>query len=341
MTFSLFKIFTVLICTLLITACNNQDKKNKESETDQDRDTLSIVKNSFLFLTEWFDKVGVFKYELEKKKYSPVWWHPRENVVLLVYKPGELPAYFFTAEKIWSRGSLPSFSRLKLFLISHDLSEIKQIDDIGSGLQFTARWNDDDNLEVVFTSVDKTIASYVNQYKKMYDHYGRLVDSEIKTFDIQKSGFPQLVPPRNSTISPSGRYGLSIKADSVFVKTTGSESLKFVTIMNHNLNKIKWSEDEKYLFLSTLDLNNETIKSRNPETSELIIYSLKADTLIETFRGAGLKNFLIMDNTLVFDDGFDNNSVISIYDLKQKRIIGVIKPRVGCGLQVMPTLSNI
>jgi hypothetical protein len=287
---SISKILLSLISLLIIiTACNNQDKKDKQSETDQDRDTLSIDNNSFLFLTEWFDKVGVYKYDLVKKKYSTVWWHPRENVVMLVYKPGGNPSYFLTSEKMGMKANFPFFNRLKLFIISHDLSETKQIDNPGSGLQFTARWNDDENLEVIYTAVDKTIASYVNQYTKVYDHYGKLVDSEVKTFDIEKSGFPQLIPPRNSSISPSGKYGVSFKSDSVFLKTGGTDTLKFVTIMKHSLNKLKWSDDEEYLFISTLDLNNETIKTKNPETSELFIYSLEADSLIVSFGGSGNK----------------------------------------------------
>jgi len=339
MKFSLFKILTVFICTLLITACNNQDKKDKQSETDQDRDTLSIDDNSFLFLTEWFDKVGVYKYDLAKKKYSTVWWHPRENVVMLVYKPGNFPTYFLTSEKTGIKANFPFFNRLKLFIISQDLSETKQIDNLGSGLQFSARWNEDENLEVMYTSVDKTIASYVNQYTKVYDHYGKLVDSEVKTFDIEKSGFPQLIPPTNSTISPSGKFGVSIKSDSVFLKIAGSDSIEFIAVMKHNLNKLKWSDDEDYLFLSTLDLNNETIKTKNLETSELFIYLLEVDSLIDTFGGAGLKNFFTLNDLLIFDDGFDNNSIINIYDLSQKKIVDVIKPREGCGLVTMPILQ--
>ena len=334
---SISKILLSLIAFLIIiNACNNQDKKNKQSETNQDRDTLSLDNNSFLFLTEWFDKVGVYKYDLIKKKYFTVWWHPRENVVMLVYKPGGNPAYFLTSEKMGMKANFPFFNRLKLFIISHDQSETKQIDNPGSGLQFSARWNDDENLEVIYTSVDKTIASYVNQYTKVYDHYGKLVDSEVKTFDIEKSGFPQLIPPRNSTISPSGKYGVSFKSDSVFLKTATSDTLEFVTVMKHSLNKLKWSDNEEYVFLSTLDLNNETMKTRNPETSELFIYSLTADSLVDAFGGAGLKNFFTLNDLLIFDDGFDNNSIINIYDLNQQKIVDVIKPREGCGLVTLP-----
>jgi hypothetical protein len=323
---------------IVITSCSNPDRNDKQIQLNEN-DTVSTIQGySFLFLTEWFDKVGVYKYDLIKKKYSTVWWHPRENVVMLVYKPGGNPAYFLTSEKMGMRANFPFFNRLKLFIIAQDLSETKQIDNLGSGLQFTARWNEDENLEVIYTSIDKTIASYVNQYTKVYDHYGKLVDSEVKTFDIEKSGFPQLIPPRNSTISPSGKYGVSFKSDSVFFKIAGSDSLEFIAVMKHSLNKLKWSENEEYLFLSTLNLDSETIKTKNPEISELFIYSVMKDSLIDAYGGAGLKNFLTLNDLLIFDDGFDNNSIINIYDLKQQKIVDVIKPREGCALVMMPSL---
>ena len=339
MTFSYPKIIFLLLFILFFAACNDSGKNEKQNGTDELKDTLSAKnKNSFLFLTEWFDKVGVYKYEISKKKYLPVWWHPRENVVMLIYKPGRYPAYFLTSDKIGTRGNFPSFSGLKLFIISRDLSEIKQIDNIGDGIQFTAHWNDDDNLELIYTANDLSIASYVNQYTKVYDHYGKLYDSSIKTFDIQKSGFPELVPPRNSTISPTGKFGISLKSDSLFLKTASNDTLEFITVLKHNLNKIKWSDDEEYLFISTLDLNNETVKTKNPETSELFIYSLAADSLIGAFGGAGVKNFFTLGDLLIFDDGFANNSVINIFDIKEKKIIDVIKPRDGCGLVFIPKI---
>jgi len=333
-----YKILPIIFFTLVIVSCNNPDKNDKQPGI-KESDTISTKqKNSFLFLTEWFDKVGVYKYDLAKKKYSTVWWHPRENVVMLVYKSSDHPSFFLTSERMGTKANFPFFNRLKLFIISQDLSETKQIDNLGSGLQFTARWNDDENLEVIYTSVDKTIASYINQYTKVYDHYGKLVDSEVKTFDIEKSGFPQLMPPRNSTLSPSGKYGVSFKGDSVFLKIAGSDTLEFITVMKHSLNKLKWSEDEEYLFISALDLNNETIKTKNPETSELFIYSLTSDSIVNAYSGAGLKNIFTFNDLLFFDDGFDNNSIINIYDLNQQKIVDVIKPREGCGLVTVPML---
>jgi hypothetical protein len=333
------KIISILLFVFVFAACNNSNKNKKQSETNGIYDSLFVNTNkNFLFLTEWFDKVGVYKYDLSKKKYKPVWWHPRENVVMLVYKPGKNPSYFLTSDKLGTEGNFPSFSGLKLFIISNDLNEIKQIDKIGDGTQFTARWNDDENLELLFTVVDKTISNYVNQYTKVYDHYGKLIDSEIKTFDILKNGFPEIIPPKNSTISPSGKYGITIRNDTMFIKTAGSDILKFAAVVKHSLNKLKWSDDREYLFFSTLDLNNETIKTKNPETSELFIYSLAADSLIDSFGGSGVKNFFTLNDLLIFDDGFNNNSTINIYDLNQLKIIDIIKPRAGCGLFYIPQL---
>lgn len=331
------KIISFLFFISLLSACNGSNQDQKKLDKNQFADTtLAKEKNRFLFLTEWFDKVGVYKYDLTKKKYSPVWWHPRENVVMLIYKPGKLPSYFFTSYKIGTRGGFPSFSRLKIFIISNDLSETKQIDEIGNGIQFTAVWNDDNNLEVIYTQVDLVKASYVNQYTRVYDHYGKLIDSSIRTFDIQKSGFPELVPPQISTVSPSGKFGVSIRDDSVFFKTTISDSLKLISVLKHNMNKLKWSEDENYLFISTLDANDEKINTKNPETSELLIYSLSADSLIGSFGGAGIKNFFPLNDLLIFDDGFGINSVINIFDLKEKKIVDVVNTKKGCGLVVIP-----
>jgi len=333
------KIISFIFFVLFLASCDNTEQDQKKSDNDKITDTtLPKEKNNFLFLTEWFDKVGVYKYDLTKKKYSPVWWHPRENVVMLIYKPGNLPSYFFTSDKIGTRGGFPSFSRLKIFIISNDLSETKQIDEIGDGIQFTAVWNDDNNLEVIYTQVDLVMASYVNEYTRLYDHYGKLIDSSIRTFDIQNNGFPELVSARNSTVSPSGKFGVSIRSDSVFFKTTTSDSLKLISVLNHNLNKLKWSEDENYIFISTLDANDEKVNTKNPETSQLLIYSVIADSLIGSFGGAGIKNFFPLNDLLIFDDGFAINSVINIFDLKEKKIVDIVNTKRGCGLVVIPQM---
>jgi hypothetical protein len=340
----LVKFLRKIICLLfilgiLIAGCKSSDKDSAHlniNETNDSTNTGTITK--FLFLNEWFGKAGVYSYNLSEKKYSPVWWHPRENVVMLIYRPDNMPAYFFTAGKIGTKGNFPFFERVKLFRISRNFSETIQIDKVEEGLQFTARWNADNNLEFIFTSIDKVISSYVNQYTKIYDFYGKLIDSKIETFDIEKDGFPYLLPQRYSTISPSAKYGVSILNDSIFFKTAVNDSAKFITEANHSLNKINWNEDERFLLISTLDLNNETIKTKKPETSELFIYSIDADSLIGIFRGAGVKNFFTSGNLLIFDNGFGKNSRINIYNLERHEIVDSVLTKEECGLVFLPNL---
>lgn len=330
-------LFSTVTFALLITACESSNKKTNQVNVDRNKDSLSNQSiEQFLFLSEWFGKTGVYKYNLFKKKYSPVWWHPRENVVMLIYRPEKLPAYFVTAAKTGVRANLPFFERIKVYKIAPDFSETIQIDKIKDGLQFTARWNDDGNLEFIYTSIDKVVSSYVNQYTKVYDFYGKLIDSRIETFDIEKSGFPYLKPERSSTVSPLGKYGVTFLSDSVLLKTAGVDSAKFITVMQHNLNKVKWSEDEQFLFISTQNLNNETAKAKNPETSELFVYSLTADSLVEAFGGDGLKNFFTSGDLLIFDDGFGKNSHINIYSLEKLEVVDSVKPNAGCGLVFIP-----
>jgi len=329
----LFNILVLLVALgLVFSACKKSDENSEHTETIEVSDTTTAQGlTHFLFLTEWFGKAGVYSYNLSDKKYTPVWWHPRENVVMLVYRPDNMPAYFITAGKMGTKGKFPYFSRVKLFRISRDRKETLQVDKVDEGIQFTARWNADNNLELIFTSIDKVTSSYVNQYTKIYDFYGKLIDSRIETFDIEKSGFPYLAPQRNSTVSPSAKYGLSILGDSVFLKTASADSLRLITALGHNLNKIKWTDDEKFLIISTLDMNNLTVKTKKPETSELLIYSPVSDTLIK-FSGAGVKNFFTSGDLLIFDDGFGNNSRINIFNLNDLEIIDMVQTKEGCGL---------
>lgn len=332
-------IYLLFILGMLINSCNNSDKDSGQLSNNEATDsTTTKAITKFLFLTEWFGKAGVYSYSLSEKKYSPVWWHPRENVVMLVYRPDNMPAYFLTAGRMGTKEKFPYFQRIKLFRISRNFSETIQIDKVKDGLQFTARWNADDNLELIYTSVDKVISSYVNQFTKVYDFYGKLIDSRIETFDIEKDGFPYLLPQRYSTISPSAKYGVSVLSDSIFFKTAGIDSVKLITVIKHDLNKIDWSKDGQFLIISTLNLNDESIKTKKPETSELFIYPINADSLIGVFRGSGVKNFFTSDDLLIFDDGFGKNSRINIYNLQQHEIIDSVITKAECGLVFLPKL---
>jgi hypothetical protein len=205
-------------------------------------------------------------------------------------------------------------------------------------MQITARWNDDGNLEVVFTEIDKTDPTYINRHIKTFDSYGKLFNDELEVYDLVADGFPELLPKRNPTVSGSGSYGISAIGDSVFLKSAETDSLRLITEVNHSINKIYWHDEEQYVFFSTLDLNADQKKTKRPETSELFVYSIIEDTVVADWKGAGVKNFLVIDSLVVFDNDFGKNVSINIYDYINNNMIGNVNFKGECGLFYIPEI---
>lgn len=331
--------FLLLFASFLLLPFNSCDKLSEEENEVPEivpDTTVSEKINHFLFVGKWYGKAGVYKFDLRTKEQETVWWHPRENVYMLIYKTKPEPAFFFTIRKTGSKGNFPFFERVKIYRISEDLSNTEFIYEIEGGVQITARWNNDENLEVVFTEIDNTDPTYINRHIKTFDGYGKLINDELEVFNLVTDGFPELLPERDPTVSPSGKYGISAIGDSVFLKMAESDSLKFIAGINHDLNKIRFSDDEKFLFFSTLDLENESVKTRKPETSELFVYSILKDSVVVNWKGSGVKNFFILDSLLIFDDGFSRYSSISVFNYFNQKIINEVDFKGECGLFYVP-----
>lgn len=329
----------LLILSLFLIVFNSCDKSPEEERTISERkiDTSAVDTIShFLFVGKWYGKVGIYKYDLTTKKNETVWWHPRENVYLLISKNKIKPAFFLTVKKTGFKGNFPFFEKVRIYRISSDLSSTEFIYEIKDGMQITAHWDDDENLEIVFSSIDKTDPAYINRHIKTFDNYGKLINDELEVFNLINDGFPELLPKRNPTLSVSGKYGVSLIGDSVYLKTAESDNLRFITAINHNLNKIKWSDDEDFVFISTLDLQSESIKTRNPETSELFVYSIEEDSVFASWRGDGVKSFFALDSLIVFDNGFGRNSSLNIYNYLKQELIDELKINGECGLYFIP-----
>ncbi|MBT8378379.1 MAG: hypothetical protein KJN64_04045 [Ignavibacteria bacterium] len=334
---SFLSFILILFFLFALTGCNKKYEEQTVPQNVPDTTAVETTKH-FLFVGKWYGKAGVYKYDLNTKKHETVWWHPRENVKLLISKTEVNPAFFFTLRKTGFQGGFPYFEKVKIYRISKDFSKTEFIYSIKDGMQITARWNNDENFEVVFTEIDKTDPIYINRHIKTFDGYGKLINDEIETFNLVADGFPELLPERNPTVSASGRYGISVVGDSVYLKTADGDSLKFIIDVNHYLKKIEWSIDEQFVFISTLDLENESLKTQKPETSELFVYSIVKDSVVASWSGAGIKNFFTLDSLLVFDNGFGRNSSIFIYNYLNEELFKKFNIKGECGLFYIPEL---
>lgn len=324
---------TVLII-LLLAACGQKPDQNKESEIDSVRTVVKTEQASnFFFIGSYFGKPAVYNYNLLKDQWKVVWATQKESVIDLSHSSDNKYAYFLTAKKYGKGGSLPFVNKVRLYRIDNDSVKGNFISNIGSGIQVLTRWNDNDNFEVTLSSVDKKIASYVNVNKQVYNKFGKLIDDIMQTYDLTTVGFPELLPERISTLSKNGRQGISEVGDSVYLRTLGQDSLHFISALQFPLNKVGWSAKDNYAFISTIKSVSGTYGISS--TSELFIYDVTSDSMVTSWSGNGAKNFLIIGDLLIFDDGVGYNSLIRIYDYVKKETRAEIKIRGGCGLNYL------
>jgi len=323
----------VLFILLITVSCDNKKNKNVDEQVDSTKvhDTILIEKRDhFLFVGMYHGKSGVFKYNIREQKYKPVFAVQKESVISLNYSRDLSSVFFLTDGKSGTRGRLPFVNKIKFYRVNPENRAIEMIEDFGNGSQLLAQWNDDENYEVIITSIDNTISSYFNVDKKVYNTFGRLIDEKTETYDIINDGYPSLIPNRSSTASRSGKHGIAAERDSIFLKTAGEDNLQFITQANYEINKVSWSNNEEFLFFSTITPDSESVNTQSK--SELFVYSINGDSLVSKWEGTGLKNYITFDNLLVFDDGLNYQSYINIYNYKQNELVATVRIRGGCGI---------
>lgn len=336
-----------IILTLMILfnfiSCNELKKHASENPADTipgKVETGVAEKNDyFLFVGNYFGKPSVYRYDIQKKKYKVRWNDYKESVVLLLSEPSRPVSFFLTARGYGKKENHSYVNRLKLYRFIAKSDEIIFVDEIGSGIQFTADWNDMGNIQIQLTAVDKTVASFINKFNKVYDNYGRMITDEMQTFDMTKEGYPELITQRSSTISPSGKFGLSIYGDSLFIKMAKSEDRNFIGLIAQNIHDVSWNYNESFVFISTLNLQSKTKKNKILQTSELFSYDIKNKILNGYWDGSGIKNYEVLNRYLIFDNDFGSKAAICVYDYSVSDSLALIKIYDGCGLKLIPKLN--
>jgi hypothetical protein len=337
-----FILFIAIVLIGIITSCTKENKKPDDSDSTNvaKQDSIKIREYSdFLFVGYYYGKPSLYSYEFADKKYKVRWNDYKESVILLLFDPDKPASFFLTARGYGKKENHAYVNRIKLYRYDNKSDEIIFVEEIGSGIQVTADWNSDGNIEIQFTAVDKTVASFINKYKKVYNSFGTLVDDEMEAFDLTKEGYPELIPRRSSTISPSGKYGITINEDSLFLKVADLNERDFISLISHNINDVDWNDNENIVFISTLDLSSKVKIDKVLQTSELIIFDILNKSLISEWTGNGFKNFKTLNNHFIFDNGFGNKSTICVFDYVNQDTTDLIKIFNGCGLSFIPTLE--
>jgi len=339
----------ILLGTFLSGCISKNDrhvkKVTQKSLQTKDLNEIPIMKKVF-FAGLIGKRSGLYKYELSTKSYSECWHNDKEEVVEFSYSPDKKSAFLLTAHQSGKRGVFPFISNVKLYSVRIDSGAVKFIENIGTGLQVYSGWETNNSFKVVLNIIDVTVAKILDQKIKTFSALGEKVLDEKKTYNLSKDGYPQFNGNKNNLHSPNNRFSISA-VDSAWTHIyltdhkNNDEQIR-VTKLDQKLNYVSWSEDGIYLFFSTIDISpgNETLYDESPATSKLFIFSLMNRNLIKTFEGAGIKNFMLEGDILLFDDGFNDNSRIFIYNFQTDQMIDTIKISGGCGLKNIPSIPD-
>lgn len=339
---------TLISILVLFIGCqkNKEDKiPAKEKVLVDTTKTKSLIEDYHQFyFVGMVDKVpGIYKYNFEDKKTRIVWSKRKEKIIDLSYSPDKSTIFFLTAKEYGIEGTLPFVERVKVYQINTETGTITFLKDIGSGLQVFSRWEVENNFQVVLYSFDKAVSTYVNQNIFLFNSFGKAIMDEMITYDLTKDGYPK--PPKTvlNMISPSKKFKLIVAEgdyNTFILKDIKTKKDHQVMKTSQQISNAAWSSDSKLLFFSTVDISerNPTLKTKFPETSQLVIYSTESKKILKQWNGSGVKRFFIESNILFFDSGFLNEAAIYLYNFKDGVMEETIKLKGGCGLKSVPEI---
>jgi len=333
--------FFLLIVMLSLIGCRIKN----DNQTIVEKKTIINEKaapDAFYFVGKALYTPGIYKYSFYSKKRKIIWSSKNQRVIVLSYSDNLKNAFFITAKSYGKLGVFPFVEKIRLYTLETQTGKINFVKVIGSGMEVYTQWETDDTFSIILNSLDENIATYVNQQKQIFNVFGKLLRDETKTYDLTADGYPSLTKKEREGLSPNAKYFFTVKTDSINVYTisSGKENKEIIST-SQVLRKFEWEERNKLIF-TTADLTpaNKTLYSKNPETSKIIIYSPETDEILKFWEGGGVKNFLIMNNKLIFDTGFENESKINLIDLETFKQFDVIKIQGGCGIKYIPEIPD-
>jgi len=329
------KLFIFICCCFLIfISCEKEPSDNENLKDYRTTVETTALKNIeyFFFVGKAGRETGLYKYNLNDNEYELFWSAEKENVVQLSYSDNLEYAFFITARRIGTRRGVSFIRRIKLYSLDLGNSSVELIREISDAVQLLANWLDN-NYKIQLTQFDMKIASHINKINQIYSPFGKLIKEETEIFDFIKDGYPQFEIKRTSLVSPSGNFGITQSADSIFLSIAGVEGKVFIDSTGSKINKVKWNFDESYVSF-TADPISENKFKKMPST--IYVYDIVNQKTIKKLDSQDKINFFIANELLIFDTRVNYQSSIVVYDFSKDEDVNRIRIRGGCGIINIP-----
>ena len=293
---------------------------------------LTKTVDNLFFVGKYGGQSGVYKFEFNNNEHKILWYTPEETVVNLLYSDDLKYVFFLTVKKIGISEGVSFIRGSKLYRLDTELSEVELISELGDAVQIFAQWVGM-NYNIQFTRFDLKIASYIKKINQIYSPFGKLLSENVETLNYINDSYPQFDIQKVSLISPSGNFGITQVKDSIFLKIGGVGQNVYIDSTAETLRNIKWSYDENYVFFTS---GTETTGNVTNPAYSIYIYNVADKKLVKKWNSKSGKNFILVNDLLLFDDSYLNQSMIVLYNFLKEEEVGEIKMRGGCGLTGIP-----
>ncbi|NUN09434.1 MAG: hypothetical protein HUU54_09690 [Ignavibacteriaceae bacterium] len=339
----LFSVFFIVVLSVF-TGCD-QPKNEAGGEQQELSDTsYSSPAGSFYFVAQFEGKNALYSHPLEGGENEIIWSSRTESVVEVLYSPDMRRLYFITSPDYGKRGVFSYFSKLKLYFMETAADKkVTQLVQPGDCVNYRLFFENEDMLKLEINMFADNEHKSVKHTEWVFDAAGKNLEKKDNIVDITVEGFPQLGKPPIDFVSADGKYSLAInKEEMVVVKELSQRGYDEIIKADKPLSRIGFSATNDKVVFTKVDVSpsNETLYDESPQTSELIVYSILNKKIGMHVKGSGLKNFIIMGDILIYDDGFGPKSEIAVINLKTLKELKRFSVKGGAGLFNIPTIPN-
>ena len=290
--------------------------------------------NNLLFVARYQGRPSIYEYNMISKKSKLFWSRWGRKVITLNHSDDRSLVFFVTALGYGKQGSFPYVRDARVYKFFPSAELVDEIEELGTGLQLYTYWDIKDTFKVNFTKPDSVNSDLLIQEIIPYGVQGKLSPVIYRRFSISKDGFPKPPSIQPKLISNSLKKVLRLSQHDwqtyFYIRNLSDGSENLIGKFKGYLYDLRWSNDDKYLFLIT----REQVKNKNviKNQHELMIIDTDQKKLTQTFHGPFFQNLLVHGNFLFFDSRSSGESIITIYDFMNGDIYDEIKIAGGCGI---------
>lgn len=305
-------------------------------------DGKDVVDNftNVLFVSRDEERTSIYSFNLINKKTNRIWGDWGEDVISLEQSPNKNICFFLTVNNYGKKGSMSSLTDTRLYNFCREQDKIKMVEYLKNGIQYYSYWNAKNRFMTSFTYLDSSNNQNVIQSIAVFDTTGEKVQSQLKTHNLLKDGYPN--PPRRKLnyTSTMNKYIIfekenGDKENELYVKRTYTEEGYLIVKTKGNLSDIAWSNDDKYLFFIYSDVKE--VPKKRPKTERfLIIYDADSKKIIRKFDSKDFRSLSVYGRLLAVETGYGADSGIMFYDYLKDDIYQDILINGGCAIKNLP-----